>query len=206
MDYKSHIIFGEIILQKCHIDKSYALWATAPDMDLKTGIHRYTYHNFKAILEIISEFKKQYPEAPIENITGIVIAILSHFYLDAFTAPIFCWNTHYASLDIPPSILKEYINFNIYLIPELPDEALHELYTKSTEIYQEDFPEILSVDEFISFVINELAKMCIFGIIYKFGVYRNLEKLIGRKITRIPVQSQMTMNFYNFLNEFFKKW
>jgi len=90
MDTKSHLIFGKEICRYFDWSEDYASWALAPDIDT-AFLHRYWRHHFAAIKELYKEYPKVNHGVPIENRKAIGTLILSHFYLDIFNAPIFCW-------------------------------------------------------------------------------------------------------------------
>jgi len=91
MDKLSHTIFGTEISRILELelsDKEIAVLSNAPDLDNDEGIHRVTWHRYSKIEELyirtIMKNKKIFTKFESAN-----ILMLSHLWLDMFTAPVF---------------------------------------------------------------------------------------------------------------------
>jgi hypothetical protein len=100
MDWRSHRLFGGILLNKAGKDRIYDSWTLAPDLD-KGPLHRWHRHRFSVLNEIyndgmeicrpLSADGSQMDlvfdgKSSLNNIDkdAIVLCVTSHFYLDMF--------------------------------------------------------------------------------------------------------------------------
>ena len=81
-----HKAFCEVIFDKIDIDKSYVKYSIYPDIDI-IGLHRIKYHS---LLNIDKLYKKslEFEKKEIDK-KLFLYAVLTHVYLDQFTAPVF---------------------------------------------------------------------------------------------------------------------
>lgn len=206
MDSLSHILFGTSILSKCNLDTAYAPWSNAPDIDLYTLLHRYTFHRFSNLDKLQTKFTILNPSIPHTDKTAISIAILSHFYLDIFNGFIFCWGLRCPSLHVPPHIATEYIDdFNYNLLHNKSDEASETFYSKSQSLF--DTLPTMTTDEAFTFLISNLARYTPFRPTPNRAI-SHLQSFTNTTIHYIPGSFALpfTSKYYSFLNSFFEKY
>jgi len=206
MDAKSHVLFGESILEKCGLDSAYAQWSTMPDIDLATLLHRYKRHRFSVLDKIYSESIILHPNIPKEDKLAISLMITAHFYLDIFNAWIFCWGPRCPAAFVPPQVAKEYIeDLHFNLLHKEPNEAIETFYAKSESLFNA-LPH-MSTDEAFTFLLGDLTRHTPFRPT-PYRAIQHLQAFIGFPIAYTPESFALsfTATYYVFLNSFFEKW
>ena len=148
MDTKSHLIFGEEICRYFDWSEDYAQWAIAPDMDM-SFLHRYYRHRFSTLEAIYKEYPKIAHGIPIKDKQIIGTLILSHFYLDIFNGPIFCWGIWFPASHIPPEMTDDLLNLII-------KEQEKKFYEESRKRFKDILSHYLSQNEFCGSLLNTL--------------------------------------------------
>lgn len=92
MDIKSHLLFAKVLLTKTGKDPSYSIWSIVPDEDLGDGtlLHRYRTHRISSIPSVYN----RHPELISTDKDVVVLAYISHLYLDMFNGIIFPFEMH----------------------------------------------------------------------------------------------------------------
>lgn len=148
MDTKSHLIFGEEICKYFDYSEDYASWAIAPDVDA-CFLHRYYRHRFSVLEAIYKEYPKVAHGVPTKDKRIIGTLILSHFYLDIFNGPIFCWGLWLPACHIPPEMTDDLLNLMI-------KEQEKKFYEESRKRFKEILSHYLSENEFCGSLLNTL--------------------------------------------------
>ena len=202
MDTGTHLIFGTTICHRLSISEDYACWSLAPDMDLDTGVHRYTHHRIACLAEIEAAYRNTHPNAPTEDKQAIAALIASHLYLDMFAGPVWCWGSLFPAMHTPPQIILEYKNRNYYLVPYLSQEAVANLHDSSQQIFELELPASFTAAEFVAYVLQELARASYAG---SFMRKRALKPVTRYMVVPVPssFKSYLTNAYYRYLNEFF---
>lgn len=98
MDWKSHRLFGGVLLEKIGKDPNYDSWSLAPDVDMGP-LHRWHRHRFSVVNDIYKDGMNMChpaPEGATEQTSdkklehnidrdAVVLCVTSHFYLDMFS-------------------------------------------------------------------------------------------------------------------------
>ena len=95
MDWRSHRLFGGVLLKKVGKDLNYDSWSLAPDVDIGP-LHRWHRHRFSVLNEICRDGMDichpisdaiGHNEKRIDNIDkdAVALCVTSHFYLDMFS-------------------------------------------------------------------------------------------------------------------------
>lgn len=110
MDGKSHVLFAESLLRcvRARKPKTYAeSWACAPDADFGL-LHRWRLHRFSVLPKIYETTLKSLPTAaPADDKNAICVCIASHFLLDMFNAPLYCFGLPFVTKRLPKEAPKE---------------------------------------------------------------------------------------------------
>ena len=157
MDGRSHEILGKCILERCNLDINYTPWSVVPDDDIHkfNGVlHRFYRHRFSTIKYSFTEH-----EELLENDkVAIALMITSHYWLDMFNAPIFCWGVWWPSAKMSPQIVDEIKqDKNFKLIEDKPEDVQEYFYKKSEKLFNDYIPE-MNINEAFSFLIGDLAR------------------------------------------------
>lgn len=196
MDSESHLIFGEEICKYFGWSEDYVLWATAPDMDMGF-LHRYYRHRFVALEELYKEYPKIVSGIPIESKKIIGTLILSHFYLDIFNGPLFCWGIWLPVKHIPP---------------EMTDDLLNLIVTRQEEKFYADSRKQLrnilfhydSPDEFCGALLNTLRLATGWLPNFKYNkAVKQFERFTGWQHL-LPWGDERYNSYYFFLRQYFK--
>ena len=104
MDFLSHKLFAESILNQVGKDTVYQVWANEPDLDLGDGtlLHRYRLHRFSAINEMYINST----DKPDTDKDAITLSIISHIYADTFNGFVFPYDITHPSLQNPKIFWK----------------------------------------------------------------------------------------------------
>lgn len=200
MDGRSHVIFGKVILEKAGLPTEYYEWATAPDIDLEF-LHRYARHRFSVIDKIYKEFRQIHPDIPCKNKEAVTLCIVSHFFLDLYNFPIWCWGLPFFASHIPPQLTHEFFEKDKNIYFDLPPE----FYSKSERIFRKEIPETSS-DALINYFLTALSRHTFLGGRPKKAA-KYITKFIGREFEYKPyLISDVSIEYFIFLNNFFKKF
>lgn len=192
MDWKSHRLFGGVLLEKIGKDINYDSWSLAPDVDIGP-LHRWYRHRFSVINEICKEgvdichptsdeitaeqigtkIKAHNEKSSVSNIDkdAVVLCITSHFYLDMFSgyiAPFGILYPIFPNKTVTRNMLENENGPKI-LIKELNNLPITDKF--STKFYGSSRT-----------IMNELVSdMTVF----------NLEEIVGILIYRMSTYAQM---------------
>ena len=202
MDSQSHLLFGQVILEKLDLPREYVDWAVSPDIDMKC-LHRYLNHRFSSVSSTFSKFSTARPDLPTNNKIAIATMITSHFYLDMFSGPIWCWGIYAPAIDTPPSILSEYLKDKNYYLEKNPDIA-DQLWKDSLKLFETHLNPS-TIEQLISSFVCELGNYTPF-LFPRFNyAYKHLEDFVGHSISRIAC-GNVTAVYFSFLQRFFDKF
>lgn len=173
MDWKSHKLFTNILLDELGEDTDYDTWAQAPDMDMKF-LHRWWRHRFSVIDDIYEEGYSTYsPPKHNPDKDAIILSVVSHCYLDIFNGwvmPFGLWYPIYPKNTIINDVLDDITN------PKLVIDQLYRLGFKS------DFSDKFYIEsetimrKFISDLPNVSAEKAAAMIIYRLAGYASMKK------------------------------
>ena len=196
MDTKSHLIFGEEICRYFDWSEDYASWAVAPDIDT-AFLHRYWRHRFAAIKELYKEYPKVNHGVPIENKKAIGTLLLSHFYLDIFNAPIFCWGVWLPANHIPPEMTDDLLRLIIITQSE-------RFYTESRNHFRNILLKYTSAKEFCGALLNTLRLATVWLPQFKFSsAVKQFTEFTGLK-NLIISGDERNNSYYRFLKYYFR--
>jgi len=193
MDATSHRLLGEYLCEYFGYPKEYAEWAVAPDMDLPF-LHRFWRHRFTTFESIYSEFSYMHPSVPKGSKIAVGVMLCSHFLLDIYNAPLFCWGIFFPASHIPPELFKEYLE---------GDYPLSELHKEELKCFVQHIKP-KSASEFMNGVIELLASHTPF--ISKRRVQkarRAVEDFCAVSLTTTEPLKAFDDAFFKMLNEFF---
>lgn len=187
MDWKSHGIFGGVLLDKIGKDINYNSWSLAPDIDIGP-LHRWHRHRFSVINEIykdgmgicqpISEeisseqikTKIQTPNEKglVSNVDkdAVVLCVTSHFYLDVFSgyiAPFGILYPIFPSKTVTRNILENKNGAKVLIkeLNELPatDEFPTKFYGASRTIMGELASDmsVFNLEEIVSILVYRMS-------------------------------------------------
>jgi hypothetical protein len=89
MDWRSHRLFGGVLLNKVGKDINYDSWSLVPDADIGP-LHRWHRHRFSVLQEICRDGMGICPPVSDKKMVSdidkdaVVLCVTSHFYLDMF--------------------------------------------------------------------------------------------------------------------------
>ena len=193
MDWASHRLLGSHLCEWFSFGDDYVEWSIAPDIDARF-LHRYWRHRFVTFKDIYKEFS-EHPSVPTENKVAIATLICSHFLLDIYTAPLFCFGFYFPSSHIPPEFIKELLEEEKY-----PKD---ELLTKEEIIFSQ-FIRPPTPEMFMNGVIELLAMHALFVPSWMLNSARRaVEEFCNVKLTETYSLIAFDDAFYNMLNEFF---
>jgi len=194
MDWASHRLLGEYLCSHFGFPQEYVEWSIAPDID-RSVMHRYWRHRFTTFKDLYKEFSEQNPSVPTQNKVAIATLICSHFLLDIYTAPLFCFGFYFPSSHIPPEFIKELLEEEKY-----PKD---ELLVKEEMIFTQ-FIRPRSEEMFMNGVIELLAEHARFVPAEKVEeARRSVEEFCDVKLTEIYDLREFDDAFFRMLNEFF---
>lgn len=202
MDWKSHKIFAEHILNYCNLPKfiTYStIYANAPDLDFfPFKLHRWRLHRISKFSELIDLVYLQRADVPAHNMAA-VISFMSHLYLDAFIAPVYCFGYP----------LKTYVGIADFSgKTELTISLNQNKYPYAKEFYRELSTIFNAVKEhdpnvFLSGLFNELWDQTsnrIFGNYSKDKAIAEIKSLVPAwHYSRGQVYPLLTMRIVGFL-------
>ena len=197
MDTKSHLIFGEEICKYFDWSEDYAQWATAPDMDMGF-LHRYYRHRFSMLEAIYREYPKISHGIPTKDKKIIGTLILSHFYLDIFNGPIFCWGIWLPASHIPPEMTDDLLNLII-------KEQEKKFYEESCKSFKDILSHYSSQNEFCGSLLNTLRLATVWLPYFKFrDALNHFKKFTGWK--DFPLCGDERYSSYYFLLKYHFKY
>jgi hypothetical protein len=206
MDWQSHTIFGEVLLDRCELPVEYVGWATAPDIDLDKKIfgiplHRYWRHRFTTLPQIFTEYLTLHPSALTENKTAIALCITSHFYLDIFNGWIFAWNFKPPAIHMPSAVVQEYArDLNANLLDANAEEQ--QIFFKESQTVFEEVPNLNVTDAF-SALLTELSRFTSWGATPEVAAVLIKDFCgLGISFNQSIILSSLTTRYYNFLSSF----
>jgi len=196
MDTESHLIFGEEICRYFGWSEDYTSWAVAPDIDVGF-LHRYHRHRFSTLESLYKEYPKLVNGIPMEDKKIIGTLILSHFYLDIFNAPIFCWGFWLPASNIPPEMTDDLLEIAI-------TKQKDEFYEKSRKCFRNILSHYHDGEEFSGALLNSLRLSTYW--LPSFMFLKNLKYFKGfTGYERISLASDERYNsYYFFLKSYFK--
>ena len=209
MDTKSHLMFGQVLLNCCKQDISYAEWATAPDIDFDKKLfsillHRYWRHRISTLPEIFAEYSAKYPSALTEDKIAIALCILSHLYLDIFNGWVFCWGFSYPATHMSSNVIKEYArDLNQNLLDHYTEKQ-QTFFNESQTIF-EQIPPLRNTDAFLA-LLSELVRFTSGGVTPQKATTQ-INSFTGLNLTynSLPILTPITTRYYNFLKSFFQE-
>ncbi|RLF12726.1 MAG: hypothetical protein DRJ69_00555, partial [Thermoprotei archaeon] len=143
---------------------------------------------------IYNEFAYMHPSVPKGSKIAIGVMLCSHFLLDIYNAPLFCWGVFLPASHIPPELLKEYLEGD-YPLSELHKEEVkcfvHHIKPKSASEFMNGVIELLAMHTpFISKRRVQKAR--------KF-----VEDFCSVSLTETCSLREFDDAFFEMLNEFF---
>lgn len=190
MDWRSHRLFGGVLLNKVGKDVNYDSWSTVPDADIGP-LHRWHRHRFSVLNEIcrdgmeichpltaeMSQICTQVSneKSSLRNIDkdAVILCVTSHFYLDIFNGyiapfgilyPIYSGKLTIGNLlkneNDPKLLIKELSNLPI------TDEFSIKFYGASRTIMNE------FVSDMSMFNLEEIVSM----LVYRMGTFAQMDK------------------------------
>jgi len=193
MDATSHRLLGKHLCEYFGYPEEYAEWSVAPDIDLPF-LHRFWRHRFSTFESIYNEFAYMHPSVPKGSKIAIGVMLCSHFLLDIYNAPLFCWGVFLPASHIPPELLKEYLEGD-YPLSELHKEEVkcfvQHIKPKSASAFMSGVIELLAMHTpFISKRRVRKAKKCV-------------ENFCSVSLTETYDLREFDDAFFKTLNEFF---
>lgn len=166
MDTKTHVIVSQIISDTFELgltEKEVSIWGTAPDLDCSEGIHRLTWHRSSKFNELYEKLKEEHGIDTKQD--HAYLLILSHIWLDMFTAPVFI-----APLN-PSFYWKLRRVLNREWIGDLHDitflyEEHNTFHMKLSLFFRsefEHFSDFISISTLANFLVADLNKKRIFS-------------------------------------------
>jgi len=196
MDTKSHLIFGEEICRYFDWSEDYAQWAIAPDMDMGF-LHRYYRHRFSTLEAIYKEYPKISHGIPTKDKQIIGTLILSHFYLDIFNGPIFCWGIWLPANHVPPEMTDDLLRLVVTTEPE-------RFYSESRNHFRNILLRYSSVKDFCGALLNTLRLATVWLPKFKFdAAVRQFKEFTGIK-DLVLSGDERDNSYYRFLKYYFR--
>jgi len=156
MDFLSHKLFAESLLNQVSKDPVYQVWANEPDLDLGDGtlLHRYRLHRFSAIPDM---YNKAVHTLNTDK-DAISLSIISHIYADTFNGFVFPYEITNPALQ-NPKIFWKLIQNPIKNINAMSDSSNMPLafFMDSRTLFNE-YSFGTTVEEAVASFINILSK------------------------------------------------